>query len=271
MAQHRRAQLPQQHLGPRPEALRLVRPRWRRPTVCEADVLDARADGCVPGAVRQPVGGASPFAAARLSTRHGNGAGTRRCTAGTVPCDSTRSLPHRPPAPRRLSAARVRFLFPLVRSLPAACPPNGFFHMSTARCRPTLSPRAGEPALAGRIPGRAGKYCGQPRLQHLPGRPVGAQVRSAPLFFPAGASGASRRRCWPRGGSGFRKSSSPKQNKKHAEEDLGEDLRRKITVRYVSTIYDVLAIALTPRRAAGPPRLVNRPAQRGARPIASRV
>src|SRR5690606_17744541 len=38
----------------------------------------------------------------------------------------------------------------------------------------------------------------------------------------------------------------PRQNEKHVNEDLSPDLRREITVHYVDTVDEVLAIALTP-------------------------
>ena len=45
----------------------------------------------------------------------------------------------------------------------------------------------------------------------------------------------------------------PKQNEKHVNEDLSEDLRREIDVHYVSMIDEVLDLALLPAPAA-PPR-----------------
>ena len=44
----------------------------------------------------------------------------------------------------------------------------------------------------------------------------------------------------------------PKQNEKHVNEDLGEHLRREIDVRYVSTIDEVLDLALLPAPPAAP-------------------
>ena len=41
----------------------------------------------------------------------------------------------------------------------------------------------------------------------------------------------------------------PKQNEKHINEDLSPELRKELTVHYVSTVEDVLAIALTPNVA----------------------
>jgi ATP-dependent Lon protease len=38
----------------------------------------------------------------------------------------------------------------------------------------------------------------------------------------------------------------PRQNEKNVTEDLTEDLRRELTIHYVTEISDVLAIALTP-------------------------
>ena len=48
----------------------------------------------------------------------------------------------------------------------------------------------------------------------------------------------------------------PKQNEKHVNEDLGEDLRRAMTVHYVEMIDEALELALLPARAA-PPRTAN--------------
>ena len=45
----------------------------------------------------------------------------------------------------------------------------------------------------------------------------------------------------------------PKRNEKHVNEDLSEELRREINVHYVSTIEEVLELALTPA-APAPPR-----------------
>ena len=45
----------------------------------------------------------------------------------------------------------------------------------------------------------------------------------------------------------------PKQNEKDVNEDLSEDLRREITVHYVSTIDEVLELALLPIASAQPP------------------
>jgi ATP-dependent Lon protease len=41
----------------------------------------------------------------------------------------------------------------------------------------------------------------------------------------------------------------PRQNEKNVTEDLTEDLRRELTIHYVTEISDVLAIALTPSPA----------------------
>jgi ATP-dependent Lon protease len=38
----------------------------------------------------------------------------------------------------------------------------------------------------------------------------------------------------------------PKQNEKNVKEDLGDELRRELTIHYVSEIGEVLAIALQP-------------------------
>ena len=45
----------------------------------------------------------------------------------------------------------------------------------------------------------------------------------------------------------------PKQNEKDVNEDLSEDLRREITVHYVSTIDEVLELALLPIASAQSP------------------
>jgi len=45
----------------------------------------------------------------------------------------------------------------------------------------------------------------------------------------------------------------PKQNEKDVNEDLSEDLRREITVHYVSTIDEVLELALLPIASTQPP------------------
>ena len=44
----------------------------------------------------------------------------------------------------------------------------------------------------------------------------------------------------------------PKQNEKHVNEDLSEDLRREIGVHYVSMIDEVLDLALLPAPAKAP-------------------
>jgi ATP-dependent Lon protease len=41
----------------------------------------------------------------------------------------------------------------------------------------------------------------------------------------------------------------PRQNEKNIREDLTEDLRRELTIHYVSEIEDVLTLALTPTAA----------------------
>ncbi len=41
----------------------------------------------------------------------------------------------------------------------------------------------------------------------------------------------------------------PKQNESRGEDDLGDDLRREIGVRYVSTIDEALDLALSPPAA----------------------
>jgi ATP-dependent Lon protease len=48
----------------------------------------------------------------------------------------------------------------------------------------------------------------------------------------------------------------PKQNEKDVNEDLSEDLRREITVHYVSTIDEVLELALLPTASTQPPTRV---------------
>ena len=45
----------------------------------------------------------------------------------------------------------------------------------------------------------------------------------------------------------------PRRNEKHVKEDLTDELRREINVHYVSTIDEVLELALTPA-APAPPR-----------------
>jgi ATP-dependent Lon protease len=47
----------------------------------------------------------------------------------------------------------------------------------------------------------------------------------------------------------------PKQNEKNVNEDLSEDLRRDMTIHFVSTIDDVLKLALQP--ATAPPAEVS--------------
>jgi ATP-dependent Lon protease len=55
---------------------------------------------------------------------------------------------------------------------------------------------------------------------------------------------------------GIREIILPRQNAKHVHEDLSEDLRRELTIHFVSTIDDVLLLALTP---AGRPAKAARP------------
>ena len=59
-------------------------------------------------------------------------------------------------------------------------------------------------------------------------------------------SAASRRRCWRRGALGIREVILPKQNAKNVNEDLTPELRQELTVHLVSTIDEVLALALQP-------------------------
>ena len=54
----------------------------------------------------------------------------------------------------------------------------------------------------------------------------------------------------------------PRQNEKNVNEDLGEELRRGLTVHYVDEMDEVLALALTPTATATSHA---RPTQDGAR------
>ena len=58
--------------------------------------------------------------------------------------------------------------------------------------------------------------------------------------------------------AGIREIILPRQNDKHVAEDLSEELRRELTVHFVSTIDEVLLLALTPPA---------RQAERRARPV----
>ena len=59
---------------------------------------------------------------------------------------------------------------------------------------------------------------------------------------------------------GIREVILPRQNEKNIKEDLTDELRRDLTIRYVSHIEEVLAIALVPSAAqttVGVPAMLN--------------
>jgi ATP-dependent Lon protease len=58
---------------------------------------------------------------------------------------------------------------------------------------------------------------------------------------------------------GIREILLPRQNEKNIREDLTEELRRDLTVHYVSTIEEVLAQALTPSPVQPRPLQVEQP------------
>jgi ATP-dependent Lon protease len=64
---------------------------------------------------------------------------------------------------------------------------------------------------------------------------------------------------------GIRHVALPWQNEKNIKEDISEDLRRDMTVHFVTTIDEVLALALQPA-AAHPPDGPDAPAP-GAHPL----
>ena len=74
-------------------------------------------------------------------------------------------------------------------------------------------------------------------------------------------SAASRRRCSRRGALGIHEVILPKQNAKNINEDLTPELREGLTVHLVSTIDEVLALALQPVASDV------RPARKPARPV----
>ena len=84
-----------------------------------------------------------------------------------------------------------------------------------------------------------------------------------------GAAGraASRRRCSPRGARASAKSILPRQNEKNVKEDLSEELRRDMTIHLVTTIDEVLLLALLAgaRLAARRPDGRTAPRQRSRR------
>ena len=57
-------------------------------------------------------------------------------------------------------------------------------------------------------------------------------------------SAASRRRCWPPSALGIKEIILPRQNEKNVKEDLSEELRKGLTIHLVSTIDEVLLLAL---------------------------
>ena len=65
-------------------------------------------------------------------------------------------------------------------------------------------------------------------------------------------SAGSRRRCWPHGASAFADVILPRQNEKSVLEDIGEELRRDLTIHLVSTIEEVVDLALGPTPVAAP-------------------
>ena len=95
------------------------------------------------------------------------------------------------------------------------------------------------------------RRCGDDRRDHAVG--PGAASRRHQGEGPGGA-----------GGTAITEVILPRQNEKNIREDLTEDLRRELTIHYVSEIEDVLALALIPSSAQTRPAMP--PIDAGVRP-----
>jgi ATP-dependent Lon protease len=60
---------------------------------------------------------------------------------------------------------------------------------------------------------------------------------------------------------GIREVILPRQNEKNVKEDLGEELRKDMTIHFVQTIDEVLLLALTPKAPAPSDRKADRRVQ----------
>ena len=125
----------------------------------------------------------------------------------------------------------------------ASIPTSSRTRRCTSTCRPARFPKDGP---------SAGVTMATAMASELTGRPVRGDIAMTGEITLSGRVlpvGGIKEKVLAARRVGIREVILPKQNAKNVNEDLAEDLRKDLTVHLVSTIDEVLALALTPAAA----------------------